>query len=105
MEKKSKASKSGLDIELLEKVGNRLNLIAHPMRIGIIELLLQKEKLSVTEIYTHFKIEQASASNHLRILKESGILASRRDGKRIIYSVKTASFKNMLECVGCILSA
>lgn len=94
-----KESPSGLNIELLEKIAYRLNSITHPTRIGIIELLLEKEKLSVTEIHTQLKMEQAVASNHLKILKQSGVLASRRDGKKIIYSVKAKALKNIIDTV------
>lgn len=102
---KATNSNPKLDIIQLENVAERLKSIAHPMRIAILELLQEKEKLSVTEIYNTLKIDQAAASNHLRILKEKGILASRRDGKKIIYSVKIKSLKHMIECINCCNAA
>jgi DNA-binding transcriptional ArsR family regulator len=96
---KATASTSGLDIAQIEKAANRLKSIAHPMRVAILELLSEKEKLSVTEIYQSLKIEQAVASNHLNILKEKGVLASRRDGQKIIYSVKAKSLNTIVTCV------
>ena len=74
---KDKKSQTGLDIAQLENSANRLKSIAHPMRIAILELLREKEKLSVTEIYSYLKLEQAVASNHLSILKEKGVLFHR----------------------------
>jgi DNA-binding transcriptional ArsR family regulator len=97
--KTATTSKFELDIAKLEMAANRLKSIAHPMRIAILELLQEKEKLSVTEIYHKLKIEQATASHHLNILKGKGILASRRDGKKIIYSVKTKSLTQMIDCI------
>jgi ArsR family transcriptional regulator, virulence genes transcriptional regulator len=96
---KSELSPSGLDITQLENSANRLKSIAHPMRIAILELLRDKEKLSVTEIYTYLEIEQAVASNHLNILKEKGVLTSKRDGKKILYSVKTKSLNKIIDCL------
>ncbi len=90
---------SGLDITQLENSANRLKSIAHPMRIAILELLRDREKLSVTEIYSYLKIEQAVASNHLNILKEKGVLSSRRDGKKIFYSVKEKSLNKIIDCL------
>ena len=101
---KETVSTSGLDVVLIEKIENRLKSTAHPMRIAIIELLLEKGKLSVTQIYEQLKIEQASASNHLRILKENGVLGSTRDGQKIIYSVKTKSLKNIVDFVNRFLA-
>jgi len=94
-----KASTTGLDIDVLERTGSRLYSLTHPMRIAIIELLLAKERLSVTEIYKHLKIEQSPCSIHLKILKESGVLSSRRDGKKIFYSVNQKNLKKVIDCV------
>ena len=72
-----------LEVNKLEMAASKLRAIAHPMRIAIIELLNDKPKMSVTEIYTKLNIEQASASHHLNILKNKGVLVSKRDGKKI----------------------
>ena len=92
-------AKLDLDITKLEMAANRLRAMAHPMRIAIIELLQQKEKLSVTEIYKKLKIEQASASHHLNILKSKGVLASRRDGQKIFYSLRSKTLTQIIDCI------
>ena len=79
-------NKATLDIQKLELAASKLRAMAHPMRIAIIDLLTDNEKLSVTEIYERLNIEQASASHHLNILKNKGLLESKRDGKMIYYS-------------------
>jgi len=91
--------KPTLDIEKLEMAASKLRAIAHPMRIAIIDLLTQNKKLTVTEIYEHLDIEQASASHHLNILKNKGLLESKRDGKMIYYSLK---FEHLTEVIDCI---
>lgn len=92
-------TKSGLDIVKLEDAASKLRSIAHPMRIAIISLLEDRPKMNVTEIYEQLKIEQASASHHLNILKNKGILQSRRHGKNTYYSLKQQSIAQVLECV------
>ncbi|MCF8330842.1 MAG: metalloregulator ArsR/SmtB family transcription factor [Bacteroidales bacterium] len=92
-------TKSGLDIVKLEDAASKLRSIAHPMRIAIISLLEDRPKMNVTEIYEHLKIEQASASHHLNILKNKGVLQSRRDGKNTYYSLKQQSIAQVIECV------
>jgi DNA-binding transcriptional ArsR family regulator len=91
--------KSGLDIIKLESAASKLRALAHPMRIAIIELLEENQKMSVTEIYKYLKIEQASASHHLNILKSKGVLASRRDGKKIHYSLKNEALVDLVNCI------
>lgn len=91
--------KSGLDIVKLEEAASKLRAIAHPMRIAIIGLLEEKPKMNVTEIYESLEIEQASASHHLNILKNKGVLASKRDGKNTYYSLKHASLTQIIDCI------
>lgn len=88
-----------LDINKLEMAASRLRAIAHPMRIAIISLLDEHNKLSVTEIYTALDIEQASASHHLNILKTKGVLVSKRKGKKIHYSLKNEILSEIIDCI------
>ncbi len=88
-----------LDISKLELASSKLRAIAHPMRIAMIDLLHNNNKLSVTEIYSQLDIEQASASHHLNILKNKGVLISRREGKKIYYSLKNVVLTEIIECI------
>jgi DNA-binding transcriptional ArsR family regulator len=87
-----------LDIEKLELAASKLRAIAHPMRIAIIDLL-NETQLSVTEIYNRLNIEQAAASHHLNILKSKGVLNSKRDGKKIYYSLKNQTLTEIIDCI------
>jgi DNA-binding transcriptional ArsR family regulator len=89
-----------LDINKLESVSNMLKAIAHPMRIAILSLLETEPKLSVSEIHQKLGLEQASTSHHLGILKDKGVLVSKRDGKNTYYSLKHENFAKVIECVG-----
>jgi DNA-binding transcriptional ArsR family regulator len=88
-----------LDVTKLELAASKLRAIAHPMRIAIIDLLNEKKKMSVTEIYSSLDIEQASASHHLNILKNKGVLASKREGKKILYSLKSVTLSEIIDCI------
>jgi len=88
-----------LDITKLEMAASKLRAIAHPMRIAIIDLLNENGKMSVTEIYSALDIEQASASHHLNILKNKGILVSKREGKKIFYSLKSVTLTEIIDCI------
>lgn len=94
--------KIDLTPENLEKAAGMLKAIAHPMRISIIECLENGQKLSVTEIHRQLKIEQATASHHLGILRDKGVLSSKREGKNNYYCLKHETLKVLLNCVrGC----
>ena len=89
--------------EQLEKAANMLKAIAHPMRIAILECLEDGKKLTVTEIHEYLQIEQSTASHHLGILKDKGVLSSKREGKNVarwtrLYPYGTQSFSTPLSC-------
>ena len=93
---------SHIDPEKLERAANMLKAIAHPVRISIIGCLDNGQKLTVTEIHKQLKIEQANASHHLGILRDKGVLSSKRDGKNIYYFLRHETLKVLLTCVnGC----
>ncbi len=91
--------KTKIDINKLEAAASKLRAIAHPMRIAVIGLLDNNNKLSVTEIYEKLKIEQAAASHHLNILKSKGILGSKRDGKNTLYFLKQEALTTIIDCI------
>jgi DNA-binding transcriptional ArsR family regulator len=89
-----------LDPETLAKAANMLKAMAHPIRISIVEYLEDGKKRTVTEIHKKLGIEQSTASHHLVILKDRGVLSSKREGKNTWYFVKHANLKNVLSSIG-----
>ncbi len=88
-----------LNPETLEKAAGMLKAIAHPVRISIVGCLEDGKKKTVTEIHTQLGIEQSTASHHLGILKDKGVLASKRDGKNTWYYLKHENLRTILNCV------
>lgn len=88
-----------LTIDQLERSSNMLKAIAHPMRIAILSHLEEGKKLTVTEIHQLLDIEQSTTSHHLGILKDKGVLISKRDGKNTYYSLKHNSLALIVDCV------
>jgi ArsR family transcriptional regulator len=69
-------------------------------RLGIVKFLLNDEKC-VCEIFPHVKRTQSTVSIQLGKLEDVGILKSRRDGKRIFYSIKDLRVCDVFKAVGC----
>jgi DNA-binding transcriptional ArsR family regulator len=88
-----------INIAKLESAASKLRAISHPLRIAVIDLLANGRKMSVTEIYQSLDIEQATASHHLNILKNKGILDSKREGKKIYYSLRNITLTDIIDCV------
>jgi DNA-binding transcriptional ArsR family regulator len=65
-------------------------VFAHPRRILILWTLAESEK-SVGEIAMAIEASLQNTSQHLRLMREMGILDSRRDGQMVFYHVKKES--------------
>lgn len=89
-----------LDTDNLEKAAEMLKAVAHPVRILIIGCLEPGKRKSVTEIHKEIGIEQATASHHLGILKDKGVLGSKREGKNTFYFLKHEKIIALLGCIG-----
>jgi len=85
--------------EQLEKAANMLKAIAHPMRISIVSYLEDGREMTVTEIHEKLNIEQSTTSHHLGILKDKGVLASKREGKNTYYFLKHEQLNHIVECI------
>jgi DNA-binding transcriptional ArsR family regulator len=85
--------------EQLEKASNMLKAMAHPVRISILALLEDGQKLTVTEIHEKLNIEQSTTSHHLGILKDKDVLSSKRDGKNTYYFLKHDQVSQVVECI------
>src|SRR2546429_5930452 len=64
--------------------------LGHGRRLEILELLAQGER-SVEALAERVGLSMANASQHLRLMHRTGLLASRRDGKRILYRLNDSS--------------
>lgn len=77
-----------------------LRAIAHPIRLAVIELLYREYSLSVSQIHESLHIEQATASHHLKILRQAGILEVQREGRYSYYLLANDIYPQILQLLG-----
>jgi len=87
------------DFKLINEQIDKLKVVAHPVRFAILVLLVKNKKMTVTEIYRELSIHQAAVSNHLKLMKDSGILYSERCGQNTFYSVNDDTLLTLYECL------
>ncbi|MFW5756742.1 MAG: ArsR/SmtB family transcription factor [Tangfeifania sp.] len=90
---------SKLDADRLETAASMLKAIAHPMRIAILKHLEGGKKLTVTQIHELLEIEQSTTSHHLGILRDKGVLCSKREGKNTYYYLKYNVLSQIVDCL------
>ena len=83
-------------------ISNVFKALAHPTRIQILKLLRDGE-MCVCEILPNLDSEQSNTSQHLTVLKNSGIVDSRKDGSRVIYSIKNKEVHEMIDLAEAII--
>jgi DNA-binding transcriptional ArsR family regulator len=71
-----------------------LEALAEPTRLRIVELLAEGER-SAGEIASHFPTSRPGISRHLRVLREHGLVRSREEGQRRVYSLDPAPLEEL----------
>ena len=78
---------------------NMLKVIAHPIRLAVVDLLTVHQKMTVLEIQDALNIEQAIASQHLTLMEDKGVLISEKVGRNKYVSLKFPNMKNIVTCL------
>ncbi|HEX3030244.1 MAG TPA: metalloregulator ArsR/SmtB family transcription factor [Clostridia bacterium] len=77
-------------------VANIFKALAHPTRLQIIKILKERP-LCVCDILPQIDSEQSNTSQHLSVLKNQGIVESKKDGLMVIYKIKSPGVFQMIE--------
>ena len=80
----------------IDKAVRCLKVLAHPQRLKIL-CVLQTGEHSVQQLERYVGIAQATLSQHLSLLKDRGILTSRRQGNFSLYSVANHEMVGLFE--------
>lgn len=83
----------------LDFAANMLKVIAHPVRLSIVDILIHRNQLSVLEIQNLLGLEQAIASQHLILMKDKGVLKSVKSGRNRYFSLAYPNMKNIIHCM------
>ncbi len=70
-----------------EELAKLAKAIGHPARVRILRMLSRKEARVCSQIVDELPLAQSTVSEHLRILKEAGLVRSSQDGPRVGYCI------------------
>ncbi|WP_068421291.1 ArsR/SmtB family transcription factor [Planctomyces sp. SH-PL62] len=62
--------------------------LGHPARVQIVRFLLLQDSCMCGDIVEHLPLAQSTVSQHLKLLKESGLVRGTIDGPRVCYCVE-----------------
>ncbi|MCU0840374.1 MAG: metalloregulator ArsR/SmtB family transcription factor [Thiobacillaceae bacterium] len=89
--------------EHIEQASRALKAMSHPLRLKILCVLGDKE-ISVQDIVDNVGTSQSNISQHLAILRDKGVLRTRKDANRVYYRVsdtRTLQLIGMMRDVFC----
>jgi len=81
-----------------EKASEILKALAHPARLKMVVGLL-KDECNVAQIQKVLGLPQSTISQHLRILKNAGIIKGRKEGTKICYRVIDVRTRKIVEII------
>ncbi|EEL92839.1 ArsR family transcriptional regulator [Bacillus cereus] len=82
--------------EMLEEITEVLKVLAHPVRLSLVEIMLTKGPTNVTTMYETLQMPQSTISQHLSKLRAAKIVTGTRKGLEIFYEVTDNRTKAIL---------
>ena len=87
------------DASILEKKAKLFLLLGNEVRLKIVRLFLCYEKICVCDLADVLQMKQSPISQHLRKLKDGGILENKRDGMTIFYFLNTDIKEHLIKII------
>ena len=88
-----------MPLEALDEAAECLKVMGHPLRLRIVNILMQGEAFPVAKIAEMCDLPPNQTSEHLRLLKGHGLLDSERRGRTVFYSVSHPRLRRLIGCV------
>ena len=76
------------------KIAKYMKALGHPARIAILELLIKKQACICGDIVDELPLSQSTVSQHLRELKEAGLIKGDIDGAKVCYCIDEKEWEN-----------
>ena len=74
---------------------NRLKALGHPVRLGIALALARNPGTCACDFADVFEVSQPTVSEHLRVLRDAGIVTTKRRGTQICYSLDRSAVRQI----------
>lgn len=87
-----------LPADALEQAAECLKVMAHPVRLGIVDILMQGQ-FTVAQVAAICKVRPHQMCEHLRLLKGHGLLDSHRRGRQVFYRIANPRLPGLIKCI------
>jgi ArsR family transcriptional regulator len=90
------------EAEANERLATLAKALGHPARVAIIRLLMRRDACVCGEIVDELPLAQSTVSQHLKVLKDAGLIRGEVDGPRVCYCVEpnaVAELKALIQSI------
>lgn len=100
----NESGKNGMpDFHEVRKASLIFRALNHKLRQNMLLILIEHKQLTVTELFQLLKLEQSVASQHLAILRRTGFVINKREGKFVWYMINPDRIEEIKKCVRILL--
>lgn len=83
-----------------EELAELAKAVGHPARVQILRILTHKNMCICGDIVDELPLAQSTVSQHLKILKEAGLIRGEVEGPRICYCIEPGALRRLKALVG-----
>lgn len=98
-------TKTEIFSEEQNKLATALKAIAHPARIAILQEIINSNTCICGDLVTELGLAQATISQHLKELKNAGLIQGTIEGVSVCYCINPENWKQLEQSLGAFLSS
>lgn len=83
-----------------EELASLAKALGHPARVKIVRILLRKTACVCGDIVDELPLAQSTVSQHLKVLKDAGLIRGEVDGPRVCYCIEPHALRRLRALVG-----
>jgi ArsR family transcriptional regulator, arsenate/arsenite/antimonite-responsive transcriptional repressor len=83
----------------VDRVAMIAKALAHPARVRILQLLAQQTECRGADVFGDLELAQSTVSEHLRVLKDSGLINARPVGTSVVYCIIPGALEPVAQAV------
>lgn len=76
--------------------------LGHPVRVKILRILLRRDACICGDIVEELPLAQSTVSQHLKVLKDAGLIRGDVDGTRVCYCIEPRALRRFRALVGSL---
>ncbi len=87
-----------------QKIAEICKALSHPARIAIINFLIKKKECICSDVVNELPLSQSTVSQHLKELKNAGLIKGDIDGQRVCYCIDLKKWNEAKKIIDIFLS-